>query len=141
MAVASSPALESAPPVTTTVSQSEVAWMRSWRQVQGALTCTAQGAPWQESLPVLCPPHLHLSWGEHRIAGCIHWAPWDRVLCRWNRTPGPPLPKGTGHSRLCLEPGRLTEQMLPNALRAAALQTFTEIRPQFAVSCPQRLSS
>ena len=69
VAATSFPTLESAPAVTTTVSQSAGAWML---QGQGLLSCTAQGRPsGRNILAVLCPPSLCLSQGECWILGCV----------------------------------------------------------------------
>ena len=64
---ASPPALESAPAVTTTVSQCAGAWML---QGLGALICTAWGCP-VAVVSLLCPPGLSLSRGKFQILGCV----------------------------------------------------------------------
>ena len=85
LAVASSPALESAPTVTP------VAPSRHWPRCSGGGGTDLHSwgnAPQQEHPPVLCPPHLLLSRGDHRILGCVPQCPGIRGLCCWNPAPG-----------------------------------------------------
>ena len=93
LAAASSPALESAPAVTTTFSQSTLAWML---RGQGVLICTAWGcleageSLLSCALPAsACPGGSTGSWpvstGHPGICG----------LCWWNCAPGARAPKGS----------------------------------------------
>ena len=92
-------------------------------------------------MPSPPPPIL----GDRRILGCVCPVPWDLgPLPVDPPTRGPWLLKGTGNSHLCPEPGSMvkgalelahgTGRLLPNALRAAPLQPFTKIVPQFVES-------
>ena len=103
---ASLSALESAPAVTTTVSQTTLAWMLP--RVRGT-DLYSLGAPSSRTVhSVLCPPHLCLSWEEHRILGCAFSAP-----CYLG--PGPQLLKAAGHRPLYPKP---PPQFLPRPRQA-----------------------
>ena len=68
MTAASSPALESAPTVTTAVSQSTGAWMLQGR---GALICSTRGRLVAGVLTALGPSGIRLPRREHRVLGCV----------------------------------------------------------------------
>ena len=71
MAVASSLALESAPPVTTAVSQSALELMLPGL---GALICTAWGCLVAEASLPSCAFRASIWPGERRILGCVQEA-------------------------------------------------------------------
>ena len=87
MVAASSLALESAPAVTTAVSQSSGVWM-----LWGAKLHSSGPPNGRSVLAVLCPPGLHVSRGKHRILGYVPWRPGLPDLHHWNRSPGPCSP-------------------------------------------------
>ena len=96
LAAARSPALESAPAVTTAVPSPHGPGC-SWGG-RGA-DLPSLGVPGGGSvLAVLGPPRLCLSRGEHRILGCVPRRPGIPGLRCWNRAPGAQLPKAAGHS-------------------------------------------
>ena len=87
--VASSPALESAPAVTTAAPGPHRLGCSGGR----GSDLHSSGVPGGKSvLAVLCPPRLHLSRGKHRILGCVPWHPEIWCLHRWNWAPGAMLP-------------------------------------------------
>ena len=92
LAGASSPALESAPTVTTVVSQSTLSWMLLG---QGALICTAWGCPVAGESLLSCALPASTCPKEHRILGCVPQRPGIRDLCCWNCTPGVAVPEGS----------------------------------------------
>ena len=84
LVAASSPALESAPAVTTAVFQSKVAWML---QGQGADLYSLGLPSGRSALTVLGPPGLCLSREDCRILGCVPWRPEIWGLFHWNHSP------------------------------------------------------
>ena len=128
MAVASSPALESVPAVTTAaLSPQGPGCSRGgvgggFAQL-GATIC-------RNVLTVLGPPGLLLSQGEHWILGCVPQRPGLQGLHCWNHALAP-------HSPLCVEP--LPEpppELLPGPA-VCALQPFRELSWWCVAHSPQ----
>ena len=143
MMVARFPGLESS---STEPAAPSLHWTRwSWSST-GALICAAWGCPVAGEFQLFCAlPASAWPGGMQDHGLCLLGRP--RILGPVLLDPqswGLPLPKGMGHShflplpasRVKTAPAHLTQWLLPNAPRAAALQPFPEIGPRFAVSFP-----
>ena len=84
MLAASSPALESAPAVTTAAPSPQGPGCSGG----GGADLQSLGPPGRSVLAVLYPPGLRLSWGERRILGCVPQHQVLQGLHCWNRAPG-----------------------------------------------------
>ena len=134
LAAARSPALDSAPAVTTTAPSAH------WPGCSGVggADLHSSGAPCDRGvLAVLCPPRLHLSWGRQDPGLCppapCHPGPVLLESRSWARAPG-----GTGRTPLAEPPP--DPRLLPEA-PLGPLQPFTKTRHRAWCALPGVTSS